>query len=117
LLAELKTHRTRQNAERLAAGSWYADDDFVFAHEDGRPIDPKIDWREWKALCVEVGAPDVRLHAARHTAATMLLAMGVPMRVAMEILGHSRITVTQRYQHVLDDMHDDAAEKMAAFWD
>ena len=117
LLEELRTHRKRQNEERLAAGSWYDDADLVFAREDGRPIDPKIDWREWKALCKEAGVPDARLHDARHTAATMLLAMGVPMRVAMEILGHSRITVTQRYQHVVDEMHTDAAEKMAAFWD
>jgi integrase len=117
LLAELKAHRQRQNAERLAARDWYDDADLVFAREDGRPIDPKIDWREWKALCKEVGAPDARLHDARHTAATMLLAMGVSMRVAMEILGHSRITVTQRYQHVVDEMHQDAADKMAAFWE
>jgi integrase len=117
LLEELRTHRKRQNEDRLAAGNWYADADLVFAREDGRPIDPKIDWREWKALCKEAGVPDARLHDARHTAATMLLAMGVPMRVAMEILGHSRITVTQRYQHVVDEMHEDAAEKMAAFWD
>lgn len=117
LLAELKSHRLRQNQERMAAGSWYADADLVFAREDGRPIDPKIDWREWKALCVEAEIPDTRLHNARHTAATMLLAQGVPMRVAMEILGHSRITVTQNYQHVVDEMHTDAAEKMAAFWD
>lgn len=116
LIAELKAHKKRQNAERLAARDWYQDADLVFAREDGRPIDPKIDWREWKALCAEAGIPDARLHDARHTAATMLLAMGVPMRVAMEILGHSRITVTQRYQHVVDEMHQDAAEKMAEFW-
>lgn len=116
LLRELKAHRTAQQREKLAARDWYADDDLVFAHEDGRPIDPKIDWREWKALLKEAELPDVRVHAARHTAATMLLAMGVSTRVAMEILGHSRITVTQKYQHVVDEMHDDAAEKMAAFW-
>lgn len=116
LIAKLKAHRKTQAAEKLEAGNWYADESFVFAHEDGRPIDPKIDWREWKALLTEANLPDVRLHAARHTAATMLLAMGVPTRVAMEILGHSRITVTQKYQHVVDEMHEDAAEKMAAFW-
>ena len=116
LLEELKAHRTRQNAERLAAGSWYDDADLVFAREDGRPIDPKIDWRAWKVLIADAGVPESRLHDARHTAATMLLAMGIPLRVAMEILGHSRITVTQNYQHVVDEMHTDAAEKMAAFW-
>jgi len=116
LVTELRAHRVAQNAERLAAGSWWTDADLVFAREDGRPIDPKVDWREWKALCVDADVPAARLHTARHTAATMLLAMGVPLRVAMEILGHSRITVTQRYQHVVDEMHEDAAVKMDAFW-
>jgi len=116
LVDELRAHRTRQNAERLAAGSFWKDFDLVFAHEDGRPIDPKIDWREWKELCSTAKVPAARLHDARHAAATALLAMGVPLRTAMEILGHSRITVTQRYQHVVDEMHDDAAAKMDEFW-
>jgi integrase len=119
LVAELRAHRTAQTAERLAAGSWWTDGDgggFVFAREDGRPIDPKRDWSDWKALLAEAGVPDARLHTARHTAATMLLAMGVPPRTVMEILGHSRITVTAKYQHVLDEMHTDAAERMDAFW-
>jgi len=116
LLTDLRAHRKAQNSERLAAGTWWHDEGFVFARPDGRPTDPKDDWRQWKALLVESGIPDARLHAARHTAATMLLAMGVPPRVVMEILGHSRITVTTRYQHVVDGMHRDAAEKMDAFW-
>ena len=45
-----------------------------------------------------------RLHDARHTAATMLLAQGVPARVVMEILGHSTIAVTQNiYGHVMPE--------------
>lgn len=116
LLADLKTQRLAQNTERIAAGSKWHDLGFVFAREDGRPIDPKFDWMDWKALLSELDIPDAKLHDARHTAGTMLLLMGVPLRTTMEILGHSRITVTQRYQHVVDEMHHDAAEKMDAFW-
>lgn len=116
LLADLKEHRSQQNHERLAAGSWWQDGGLVFAREDGRPIDPKVDWKTWKDLLVEAELPDSRLHDARHTAATMLLAMDVPPRVVMEIMGHSRITVTSKYQHVVDEMHRDAADKMSAFW-
>ncbi len=43
-----------------------------------------------------------RVHDARHTAATLMLAQHVPARVVMEILGHSTIAVTQNiYQHVM----------------
>jgi integrase len=115
-IAELKAHKKAQNAERLAAGSFWTDGDFVFAREDGRPLSPSNDWREWKDILKAAKVPDKRLHDARHTAATMLLAMGLSPRVAMEILGHSRITITQRYQHVVDELHQDAADKMGAFW-
>lgn len=117
LLSQLKAHRTAQAAERLAAGSWWADADLVFCCEDGRPMDPSRDWKAWKALLEDAGVPHRRLHDARHTAATMLLAQGVPTRVVMEILGHSQISVTSKYQHVVDEMHRDAAKRMgSALW-
>ncbi|WP_346536330.1 tyrosine-type recombinase/integrase [Micromonospora sp. DPT] len=59
--------------------------------------------------CEEVAAvdgpdrlvPKVRLHDLRHTAATLLLAQGVPARVLMELLGHSQIGATMNiYSHV-----------------
>lgn len=116
LLAELKAHRTAQNAERLAAGSWWVDGDYVFAKPDGRPYDGKDDWRTWTALLDEAGVPHVRLHAARHTAATMLLALGVPVKVASEILGHTKSSITEGYQHRVDDLHTETADKLAAAW-
>jgi integrase len=116
LLAELKAHRVAQNAERLAVGSWWDDLDYVFANTIGRPIDGKDDWLAWTALLDEAQVPHVRLHAARHTAATMLLALGVPVKVAMEILGHTKSSITEGYQHRVDDLHVAAADKLAAAW-
>jgi site-specific recombinase XerD len=48
----------------------------------------------------------------RHNTATYLLAAGVPVRAAMEFLGHSQVTTTMRYQHVLPTMLDDAAARL-----
>lgn len=117
LLAELKAHRKAQAAERLAAGSRWIDGDYVFTNSFGGPIDPKDDWRYWRDLLAEAGVPHVRLHAARHTAATMLLEMGVPQRVVMEILGHSKSSMTENYQKRVDALHVAAADSMAAFWE
>jgi site-specific recombinase XerD len=64
-----------------------------------------------------VGVRDTRLHDARHTAATLLLAQGVDQRVVMEILGHSQISMTSRYTHVLPQVMTDAAARMGqALW-
>jgi integrase len=102
MIAALRSHRQEQLAERMAAGSTWADSDLVFAQPNGKPIDSKRDWRLWKDLLSEAGVRDARVHDARHTAATLMLAQHVPARVVMEILGHSTIAVTQNiYQHVM----------------
>ena len=45
--------------------------------------------------------PAIRLHDARHTAATVMLRAGVPVKVVSQRLGHADVAVTMRvYQHV-----------------
>lgn len=118
LLTELKAHRKTQAAERLSAGNQWHDLDYLFPWTDGRPVDPREDRDHWKSLLTAADVPDVRGHSARHTAATMLLAVGVQIEVVKEILGHSSVSVTEIYQHRVPDLHLDAAERMSAtYWD
>jgi integrase len=114
----LRLHRTAQAAERLAAGAEWRDDDLVFAQVNGKPIDPRRDWSDWKTLLAKAQVRDARLHDARHTAATLLLQQGVPARVAMQILGHSQIGLTLgTYSHVVPELAQEAAERMGdALW-
>jgi integrase len=45
-----------------------------------------------------------RLHAARHTAATLLLEQGVPLEVVSAVLGHASLAITaDMYARVLMD--------------
>lgn len=114
LVPLLGTHRAGQLAERLGAGSAWEDHDLVFAQPNGRPVDPRDDWEEWKALLREAAVRDARLHDGRHTAATLLVEQGVHIRVVQEILGHSDIRLTQRYTHVASAAASDAAARMGA---
>lgn len=121
LLDVLRRQRREQDAEREAAGSLWQDNgyDLVFRTPVGRSIDPATDWKEWQALLREAGVRRARLHGARHTAASLLLAQGVPARVVMEMLGHSQISLTLgTYSHVAPELHREAAERMgSALWD
>ncbi len=114
----LRAHRTAQLAERMAAGSVWRDNNLVFCQENGAPIDPRSDHRAWRSLLAEAGVRPARLHDARHTAATLLLQQGVPARVAMEILGHSQISLTLgTYSHVAPELAKDTARRMGeALW-
>ncbi len=71
--------------------------------------------RGFKALLAKVGLPDIRSHDLRHSAASLLLAQGVPMRAVMELLGHSNISTTADiYSHVMPAMMRNVADKMEA---
>lgn len=110
----LRAHREVQDLEKQWASGAYTDHDLVFAELDGRPIDPSSDWEEWKALLAAAGVADARVHDGRHTAATILLALGVKIEVVQEILGHSSITVTRGYVHVASEMAKAATDSIGA---
>jgi integrase len=64
-------------------------------NNDGKPIDPAKDYKRWGSLLEKAGVPYVALHAARNTTGSLLMAAGVPDKVASEILGHSSVQITQ----------------------
>lgn len=118
LVEALKEHQTAQCAERLESGALWEEHGLVFAQINGRPIDKKADWTAWRAVLKSAGVRTVRLHDARHTAATLLLSSGVHPRVVMELLGHSQMrTTTDTYSHVMPALAKEAADQMGtALW-
>lgn len=113
LVVALKVHKKAQQKERLAAGPLWESHDLVFAQPNGRPIDKKADWLAWRALLKAAQVRIIRLHDARHTAATLLLSGGIHPRVVMELLGHSQMrTTTDTYSHVMPALAREAADKL-----
>lgn len=112
LVPALKAHRTAQKRARLEVGSLWHDHDLLFTQWNGNPIHPRRDWGEWKQLLADAGVRDGRVHDARHTAGTILLELGVDIRVVQEILGHSDLRMTQQYTQVTSALAKDAASRM-----
>jgi integrase len=81
----------------------------VFPDGNGRSPSHRTDWSEWKALLAEANVRDGRLHDARHTAATVLLILGVPERAVMGLMGWSTTAMAARYQHMVDTVRTDIA--------
>ena len=117
ILHYLKRHRAVQEAEKERAGTKWEGKDLVFCTELGRQIDPSRNWAEWADMLEIADVEHIPLHGNRHTAATMLLAVGVSRRVVMDIFGWSDERMLMRYQHVADDLRTSAAEKLrASLW-
>ncbi len=60
------------------------------------------------------GMPHVHFHDLRHSCATILLSLDVPLDVVRDILGHSTIKTTERYAHALVHRQRQALEGLSA---
>ncbi len=111
LCAILKSHRAEQAKERLLIGAAYKNQDLVFAHADGSPVDP---WNFGRAVldCVKrAGVTPITLHGLRDTHASLCAQAGVPIEVISQRLGHASIGITvERYLHVYQGRDADAAD-------
>ncbi|MFI9810694.1 tyrosine-type recombinase/integrase [Saccharothrix variisporea] len=108
-------HEETQAKEREAAGDQWYGGDWMFTQPNGKPLDPRADHDEWKALLADAGVRDARLHDARHTAATVLLLLGVDARVVMDVLGWSNLNMAERYMHVLGSMREEVGQLLNTF--
>jgi integrase len=107
----LRAWRARQATERLAAGPAWRDLGLVVVDELGRAPHPENVTRWWRDAIALTGARAIRLHDCRHSAASMALRAGTPVKVVSQRLGHSHIGVTLAlYTHVTPQDDRDVAD-------
>jgi hypothetical protein len=94
----LREHRRRQDAEVLAfTGAWPElplGVDLVFRSASGTALDTSNVWHYLSEATQAAGLGHWHPHELRHSAGSLLLAQGVPLKMISEMLGHSSITVT-----------------------
>jgi integrase len=114
-IASLRAHKDRQAWDRKTAGDEWSEADLVFCNALGGPLAPSHQTAAFKAATAAAKLPPIRFHDMRHTAATILLAKGVHVKLVSEMLGHSTIVLTlDTYSHLIPAMHSDAAAVMDA---
>src|SRR5712692_4335786 len=118
LIGVLKTHRSRQEQARQRAGSSWEEHDLVFCNIYGSFMDQAHFRATFQTILKKAGLQPMRFHDLRHSAATLLLAMGVHAKVVQELLGHSNISITLNiYSHVLPSLQQDAMNKLSDLFD
>lgn len=112
----LAEHWQQQQVAKLQMGKQYDDTlNLVFPNGFGGIMIPhNITKRSFKRYLVQAGlSRETRFHDLRHTAATLLLAAGVNVKVVSEMLGHSNVSITLSiYAHVLPHMQQSAVQAM-----
>lgn len=113
VVAALMEHRVRQSEERRQAGDAWVDSGMVFTSQLGTALDPRRVNRKFDRQLELAGLRHIRFHDLRHTAATLMLASGVPVKTVSEILGHASANMTLNvYAHVVGNMKQDAVDNM-----
>lgn len=80
-----QTETRRRLGERWEGG----DDGYVFCHDLGAALSPRTLNAWWTKSLEAAGLPHRRLHASRHTAASLLSLRGAPVPMIAAWLGHA----------------------------
>lgn len=110
----LKQHRIRQREARLAAGPIWNEQGWIFCNTIGHPIDVgNMIRRSFRPILIKAKLPMIRFHDLRHSTASLLLLLGVHVKVVQELLGHSQVSTTlDIYSHVLPSLQKDAVSSL-----
>jgi len=109
----LRRHRAAQAAERMRAGAQDRTD-LVFANTVGASPNPSdLRLRSFEPLLKRAGLPMMRFHDLCHSAATLLLGMGVQPKIVSEMLGHTQVSITlDVYSHLTATMQHQAVSAL-----
>jgi integrase len=111
IAAVLRTH-----LRACALVSDRSDPEALVFGETGRPFDDDALADRARAAWKTAKLEPIGLHAARHTAASVMIAAGVNVKALSEFLGHASITITlDRYGHLLPGSIAEAAALLDAY--
>jgi integrase len=114
LMDMLEVHRVQQEEQRSKVGAAWENRDLVFPDLKGGYFNPNYLLRVFKKILENAGVPHMHFHDLRHSAATILLCMGINIKVIQSLLGHSDISITLGlYSHLLPTMQQEVVDK----WD
>jgi integrase len=109
----LRRYRADQEERRRRDPAWNAAG-YLFPNRCGGSINSAQVGKRLHKACAKLGLPRLRPHDLRHSAATLAIADGVPLKTVSERLGHRDVRTTiSLYVHPDREQHRAAAEQIA----
>ena len=97
LLAE----KSRQKQNKKLCKKSYEDNGYIFVNDLGRQIKPGFVSNHFALLLEKQGLRKIRFHDLRHSCASLLLSLGIPMKQIQDWMGHSNFSTTaDLYAHL-----------------
>lgn len=106
--------RLREEKEQLREqlGNRWAGDEWLFTQWDGSLMNPHTMTRTFSKFLKKNGLRHRKLHALRHSTATLMLAAGYSIKEVQQRLGHGDIKTTSRYLHVIEEANTAATDTL-----
>jgi integrase len=118
LVEALRRRHIQRLEEELLAGATWQGSPYVFCTARGADPSPNTYSSELTRILRSAGLGDVRGHDLRHSASSILQALGLPPLATMGVLGHSSPAMTMGiYGHMLDASRYQAAQLMDQYLD
>ncbi|WP_433235224.1 site-specific integrase [Actinomadura nitritigenes] len=114
VVAVLRAHRARQDAEQAAAGGRYHDAGLVFCRPDGRPLTDRHVREQFREMTGAAGLDaSWTPRELRHSFVSILSDHGVAIETIADLVGHASTDVTEKvYRHQLRPVVHGGAEAM-----
>ena len=117
-VAALKLRQEQQAVHRDKAKGGWLDTGLVFTTRHGTAIEPRNFNRSFDRCIAKAQVPRITVHGTRKTCGSLLAALEVHPRVAMQILRHSKIAVTMEiYTEVPSEATREALKKLGRWLD
>ncbi len=113
----LQLQKGQQEGWKDAAGElWDNAENLVFTTPNGRYVNNKTLYMNFKRIVTQLGMPDLRFHDLRHTFSVNSLQAGDDIKTVQENLGHSTAAFTlATYAHATQGMKRESANRMNDF--
>ena len=91
-----------------------SDNETIFNGPDGKPL--KDIKRSFRTALKRAGIKDFHFHDLRHTSASYMVMRGASLKAVQEHLGHSSLSMTQKYAHLSPEFQRAEVEKLSGIF-